>query len=132
MDTEMTVVGRAVPNPPGTANSGELNPITARTPLEAGATPVQGTTITPQNIPLKDWQAALFSYIAFVWMAEVPTLAPFAVALAWGTAIIYAIQTNLPKSIADGMQQGAGTEGNTNAITAIVPEGQHPPGLGQQ
>ncbi len=92
--------------------------------------------ITPKNIPLTDWQAAAATYVALLWMAEVPTLAPFAVAIAWGAAIIYAITVDkkgLPVLLAEAVTQGpsAATPTSTNQ-TAIVPAGSHPPRLGQQ
>ncbi len=92
--------------------------------------------ITPRSIPLTDWQAAAATYVALLWMAEVPTLAPFAVAIAWGTAIIYAITVDkkgLPVLLAEAVKQGPSTTTPTSTNpTAIVPAGAHPQGLGQQ
>jgi hypothetical protein len=101
-----------VPNLSGTPNSGELNPITPATPPSTGSgTASTASTLTRQNLPLKDWQAALGSYVALLWLAEVPTLAPFAVAIAWGTAIVYVLATNVPKQLADAVQRQQGPTG---------------------
>lgn len=112
-----------VPNPPGTPNSPNLNPLTPATPPNtgtSGATGPAGNILTPQDLPLYDWQAALGTYLALIWLAEVPTLAPLAVSIAWGIGIIYAVSTNLPKRLAEAV-----TQGPSNVGQAVAP-GQTP------
>lgn len=108
-----------VPNPPGTPNSNQLNP--NQTPAPVFPAGQVGTTIgsgTSSNLfpKLQDWQAALGAYLVLIYMAEVPTLAPFAVAIAWGFAITYAIATNVPQEIINAVNNTSTT--NTSAVNA--------------